>query len=87
MIGLHAHTNPFPYGMVVVAGNMGLQLLAVDQLKRVEKLRAPKRLAQHARLDRRAVIVHDVVRPQQHIAFPIVVIGGQRAIGQIFQRS
>ena len=85
MVHLGADTDPFAEFVVVVAGHMGHQLLARGQAQGVQKLRAPKSLADDLSLHRGIVIVHDVVSPQQHIALAVLKRAGQRAFGHIAQ--
>ena len=65
MVYLGTDTDPFAQGVVMVAGHMGLQRLAVFKAQRVQEFRPPECLAQYLGLHRGGVVVHDVVGAQQ----------------------
>ena len=64
---------------------MGHELLARGQAQGVQKLGAAKGFAHNLRFHRGVVVVHDVVRPQQHIALPVFKCARQGAFTHIAQ--
>ncbi len=75
--------------MVVMAGHQRHHRLTAGQAQRVQELGSAKRLAHDLRLDRRTVVMDDVIGAQQHVAGATRESAGQRAfahVGQVAQR-
>ena len=67
MVNLGPDANPLAQLVVVVAGHMGHQQLAVFKAQGVQKLAAAERFADDLGFDWRIVVMHDVISAQQHV--------------------
>jgi hypothetical protein len=67
VVGGESHADVLADAVVVVARHQGQHAPAARQLERVEELGAPEYALNDARTPRRVVVVHDIVRPEQHV--------------------
>src|SRR5690606_26093080 len=83
MVGIEPDAYPLADGMVMMARHQREQGRAARQAQGVEEGGAAKRLADDFRADRALVVVHHVVRAQQHlhVALGGGLGGGHRLVG------
>jgi len=87
---IKSHANPFTDGVIVMGWHQRQHLQAVTEFQRVQKVGAAKQFAYHARLERRSIVVQDVVGAQQDIEiglFLIIAKAGGSDIMHIAERS
>ena len=72
MLRVEADADRLPDAVVVVAGHQGEHVPAARELERVQEVRPAEHAIDDAAAPWRIVVMHDVVRTQQHVAVHFV---------------